>query len=113
MTNRMGGCDWKIEIVAQSIKQRCGEVQMHRLGDRRSYHDLLANPGWAQPDRTSVRHRLLAESCASSPYEAVFGAGDDQANLHMLRNDRRRFNDPVRSELRGYCRPAKPGGRSQ
>jgi hypothetical protein len=110
MTDRMGRCDWKIEIVFQSIKQRCGQVQMHCLGDWRSYHDLLANPGWAQPDRTSFRHRLLAESGSSSPYEAISVAGNNQANLHMLGNDRRRFTDPMRSELHGYCGPAKPGG---
>src|SRR6202051_1835092 len=110
MTDRMGWRDRKIEIVFQSIKQRCGQVQMHCLGDWRSYHDLLADPGWAQPDRTSVRHRLLAESCSCSPYETVLVAGNNQANLHMLRNDRRCFNDPMRSELHGYCGPAKPGG---
>jgi len=86
---------------------------MHRLGDWRSYHDLLANPGWAQPDGTRFRHRLLAESGSSPPYETVFVAGNNQANLHMLRNDRRRFTGPVRSELRGYCGPTKPGGRGQ
>src|ERR1700719_3731131 len=91
MTDRMGWCDWKIEIFSQSIKQRCGQVQMHRLGDWRSYHDLLANPGWAQPDPTSFRHRLLAESCSSPPHETVLVAGNNQKNLHMLRNDRRRF----------------------
>src|ERR1700738_730065 len=106
----MGRCDWKIEIVLQSIKQRYGQVQMHCLGNGRSDHDLLANPGWAQPDRTRFRHRLLAQSCSSSPYETVFVASNNQANLHMLRNDRRGFNDPMRSELRGYCGPAKPGG---
>jgi hypothetical protein len=79
----MGWCDWKIEIVFQSIKQRCGRVQMHCLGDWRSYRDLLANPGWAQPDRTSFRHRLLAESCSSSPYETVFVAGNNQEYLDM------------------------------
>src|SRR5713226_2896270 len=99
MTNRMGRCDWKIEVVFQSIKQRCGQVEVHCLGDWRGDHDLLANPGWAQPDRTGFRHRLLAESCSGSPYETVSVAGNDQANLHMLRNNRRRFNDPMKSEL--------------
>src|SRR3984885_7981872 len=97
MTDRMGWCDGKIKIVFQSIKQRWGQVKMHCLGDWCSYHDLLANPGWAQPDRTGVRHRLLAESCSGSPYQAVFVAGNNQTNLHMLRNDRRRFADPMRS----------------
>src|ERR1700674_668633 len=106
----MSRCDWKVEIVFQSIKQRCGQVQMHRLGNWRSNHDLLANPGWAQPDRSGFRHRLLAESCSSSPYETVFVARNDQANLDMLRNDRRRFGDPMRSEFRGYGGPTKPGG---
>jgi hypothetical protein len=27
MTDRMGRCDWKIEIVFQSIKQRCGRCR--------------------------------------------------------------------------------------
>src|ERR1700676_1272728 len=110
MTDRMGWYDWKIEIVFQSIKQRCGQVQMHCLGNWRSYHDLLANPSRAQPDRTSVRHRLLTESRSGPPYETVFGARNNQANLDMLRNDRGRFNDPMRSELHGNCGPAKPGG---
>src|SRR3984893_8364279 len=110
MRGRMGRCDWKIEIVFQSIKQRSGQVQMHCCRDWRSYHDPLPTPGWAQPDRTSVRHCLLAESCSSSPYETVFVAGNNQENLHMLRNDRRRFTGPMRSELHGYCGPAKPGG---
>src|SRR4029077_15131147 len=103
MTDRMGRRGRKIEIVFQSIKQRYRQVQMHCLGDWRSYHDLLANPGWAQPDRASLRRRLLAESCSSSPYESVLVASNNQENLHVLRNDRRRFNDPMRSELRGYC----------
>src|SRR5258708_24689931 len=106
----MSRCDWKIEIVFQSIKQRCGQVQMHCLGNWRGNHDLLANPGWAQPDRTRFRHCFLAESCAGAPYETVFVACNNQANLNMLRNDRRRFDDPMRSELRGYCGPTKPGG---
>src|SRR5258708_38116722 len=106
----MSRCDWKVEIVSQSIKQRCGQVQMHRLGNWRRNRDLLANPGRAQPDRTGFRHRLLAESRAGSPDETVFVAGNDQANLDMLRNDRRRFDDPMRSELRGYCGPTQPGG---
>jgi hypothetical protein len=101
MTDRMGGCDRKIEIVLQSIEQRHGQVEMHCLGDRRGYHDLLADPGRAQPDRTGFRYRLLAESCSSAPYETVFVAGNNQANLHMLRNNRRRFNDPMKSELHG------------
>src|SRR5450759_3079289 len=110
MTDRTGRRDWKIEIVFQSIKQRCGQVQMHCLGDWRSYRDLLANPGWAQPYRTSFRHRLLVESCFSSPYETVFVARNNQANLNVRRNDLRRFSDPMRPEFRGYCGPAKPEG---
>src|ERR1700676_2026036 len=106
----MGRCDWKLEIVLQTIKQRCGQIQMHCLGNWRRDHDLLANPGGAQPDRTGFWYRLLAESCAGPPYETVFVAGNDQANLHMLRNDRRRLADPMRSELRGNCGPTKPGG---
>src|ERR1700730_3892960 len=103
----MGRCEWKIEIVLQSIKQRCGQVQMHCLGNGRSYYDLLANPGWTRPDRTRFRHRLLAESCSRSPDETVVVAGNNQADLHMLRNDGRRFNDPMRSELDGHCGPTK------
>src|ERR1700741_627750 len=106
----MGRCDWKIEIVLQSIEQRRGQVQMHGLGDWRVYRDLLANPGRAQPDRTRFRHRLLAESCSSSPYETVVVPGNNQADLHMLGNDSRRFTDPMSSQLRGYSGPAEPGG---
>jgi len=47
-------------------------------GDWRGYHDLLANPSWAQPDRTDFRHRLLAESCSGSPDETIFAAGNNQ-----------------------------------
>src|SRR5580704_15717377 len=101
VTDRIGRRDRKIEIVFQSIKQRCGQVHMHCLGNRRSYHDLLADPSRAQPDRTSIRHRLLAEPRSSSPYETVIVAGNNQANLDMLRNDRRRFTDAMRSELHG------------
>src|ERR1700733_15194941 len=110
MTNRMGWCDRQIEIVFQSIEQRCGQIQMHCLRDWRGYDDLLADPGRAQPDRTCFRRRLLAEPCSGPPDEAVLVAGDNQANLHMLRKDRRRFTDPVGSELHRYCEPAKPGG---
>src|ERR1700688_2414915 len=106
----MGWRDRKIEIVFQSIKQRYWQVQMHCLGDWRSYRDVLANPGWTQPDRTSFRQRLLAISRSSSPYETDIAAGNNQANFHVLRNDLRRFTDPMRSELHGYCGPAKPGG---
>jgi hypothetical protein len=86
---------------------------MHRLGDWRGYHDLLANACRAQPNRTGFWRCLLAEAGFISPYQTVFIAGDDQANLHMRRNDRRRFTDAMRSEFYGYCGPAKPGGRSE
>src|SRR5580704_7438542 len=108
MTDRVARCDRKIEIVLQSIKQRRGQVQMHCLGDWGGYHDLLANPGWAEPDRAGFRPRFLTESCSGPPDETVFVAGDDQANLHMRRNDRQRFADPVSAKLHGYRGPAKP-----
>src|ERR1700676_5087907 len=94
MTDRMGRCDWKIEIVFQSIKQRCVQVQMHCLGDWRSYHDLLADPGRAPPDRTGFRDRLLAESCSTSPYETVFVAGNKDGL--------------VRRSGAGFCQEAIP-----
>src|ERR1700722_2447515 len=106
----MSRCDWKVEIVLQSIKQRCGQVQMHRLGNWRGNHDRFADPGRAQPDRSGFRHRLLAESRSSSPDETVFVARNDQANLDMLRNDRRRFGDPMRSEPRQYGGATKLSG---
>src|SRR5579862_3270844 len=101
MADRMGRRDWEIEIIFQLIKYRRGQVQMHCLGDWRGYHDLLANASWTQPNRTSFRDRLLIHSCLSSPYETVLIAGNNQANLHMLRNNLRSLSDPMRSEFHG------------
>jgi hypothetical protein len=34
MADRMGRCDWQIQIALQSIEQRRGPVEMPCLGDR-------------------------------------------------------------------------------
>src|SRR5260370_1096173 len=81
--------------------------------DRGGYRDLLTEAARVYPDRASAWGRFLAESKSSASHQGFWIAVNDQDEFHMLRHDRWRFTNAVRSEFRGKRGPAKAGGRRQ